>query len=133
MVIVFDTSVWVSALHYERRQSPPILALEHARNRHVIAFCDGIEEEIFRILTGKFGWQPAAVLYRLNFFLVNSVRVAIRNNVHICRDPSDDMILECAMTSGCQFVVTGDKDMLSLDPFNGIRIVTPAEFLASII
>ncbi len=94
MIVVFDTSVWISALHFDRRQSPPILALEHARNRHVIGTCDGIEEEVSRVLTEKFDWDPTSVLYRLNFFLSKSVRVALKGQVHICRDPNDDMVLE---------------------------------------
>jgi predicted nucleic acid-binding protein len=40
------------------------------------------------------------------------------------------MVLECAVVAGAQFIVTGDKDLLALDPYNEIRIVTPAEFLA---
>jgi predicted nucleic acid-binding protein len=40
------------------------------------------------------------------------------------------MILECAELAGAQFIVTGDKDLLALHPYRGIRIVTPAEFLA---
>jgi putative PIN family toxin of toxin-antitoxin system len=129
-IVAFDTSVWISALHFERRQSPPILALEAARNRHIIATCVEIEREIFRILAGKFGWEPASVEYRLGFFLARSVDVSIQGNVHACRDPNDDMVLECALISGAQFIVAGDKDLLVLDPFKGIRIVTPAEFLA---
>jgi predicted nucleic acid-binding protein len=54
MIIVFDTNVWVSAMNFKRRQSPPILALEFARNRHIIATCDDIEKEVIRILTRKF-------------------------------------------------------------------------------
>jgi predicted nucleic acid-binding protein len=48
----------------------------------------------------------------------------------VCRDPNDDVVLECAVVSGAQAIVTGDKDLLVLDPYDGIRIVTPAEFLA---
>ena len=130
MILVFDTSVWISAFHYERRQSPPILALERARNRHVMGTCDEIEDEVCRILTEKFDWQPAAVRYRLDFFLARSVRVTLSGNIHVCRDPNDDVVLECAVVSGAQAIVTGDKDLLVLDPYDGIRIVTPAEFLA---
>ncbi|MGD0628741.1 MAG: putative toxin-antitoxin system toxin component, PIN family [Terracidiphilus sp.] len=129
MIVVFDTSVWISALHFKKRQSPPILALERARNRHIIATCNEIEREIHRILTEKFGWEPNEVHYRLDFFLAKSVQVTISGNVHICRDPNDDMFVECAMVSGARCIVSGDKDLLVLDPFEGIRIVTPTEFL----
>jgi putative PIN family toxin of toxin-antitoxin system len=129
MIVVFDTSVWVSAMHYERRQSPPILSLELARNRHIIATCDEIEQEIIRLLTAKFDWQPTSVQYRLDFFLAKSVHVELKGNLHVCRDPNDDMVLECAVASGAQIIVSGDKDLLVMGSYQGIRIVTPAEFL----
>lgn len=130
MIVVFDTSVWVSAMHFEQRQSPPILALERARNWHTIATCNEIEKEVSRILVGKFGWEPGAVYYRLSFFLAKSVRVAIKSTVHVCRDPNDDMVVECAVISGAQYIVSGDKDLLALDAYSGIRILTPTLFLA---
>jgi len=130
MIVVFDTSVWISAMHFVRRPSSPILALERARNHHVIAICDGIEEEIFRILTQRFGWEPAAVQYRLDFFLAKSIRCVLPGELHICRDPNDDMVLECAVASGAEFLVAGDKDLLVLGAYQDVRIVTSAEFLA---
>jgi len=48
----------------------------------------------------------------------------------ICRDVKDDMILECCLAGGVDFLITGDKDLLDiLDlPFN-LRILTPSEFI----
>ncbi len=117
-------------MHYERRQSPPILALELARNRYIVATCDEIKQEIIRVLTTKFDWQPTSVQYRLDFFLAKSVHVELEGNIHVCRDPNDDMVLECAALAGAQVIVSGDKDLLTLGSYEGIRIVTPAEFLA---
>jgi predicted nucleic acid-binding protein len=66
----------------------------------------------------------------LDFFLAKALHVAVSGSLHACRDPDDDMVLECAVVSGAQMVVTGDKDLLTMNPFNGIEIVTPAEFVA---
>jgi predicted nucleic acid-binding protein len=57
------------------------------------------------------------------------LRVTITGVLRACRDPNDDMVLECAVVAGAQVIVSGDKDLLALDPYNGIRIVSPAEFL----
>ena len=46
-----------------------------------------------------------------------------------CRDPEDDRILELAVSGRADFVITGDADLLAMDPFRGTRIVTPADFL----
>ena len=46
-----------------------------------------------------------------------------------CRDPDDDKLLELAVNGAADFIVTGDDDLLVMNPFRGIAIVTPAEFL----
>jgi putative PIN family toxin of toxin-antitoxin system len=50
--------------------------------------------------------------------------------VKICRDPSDDMIVNCCLAAGADYLVSGDRDLLEIPeaalPF---RIVTPAAFL----
>jgi uncharacterized protein len=55
--------------------------------------------------------------------------VAIQVRIRACRDPKDDMILELAVNGHANCIVTRDKDLLVLDPFQGIRIVTPETFL----
>jgi uncharacterized protein len=47
----------------------------------------------------------------------------------VARDPNDDMIVACALKAGADYIVTRDKDLLSLGAHEGIRIVTPRQFL----
>jgi putative PIN family toxin of toxin-antitoxin system len=56
--------------------------------------------------------------------------VAITHSVRACRDPRDDKFLELALNGSADIIVTGDRDLLALDPSRGIRIVTPARYLA---
>jgi len=52
--------------------------------------------------------------------------------VHLCvveNDPDDDRILEAALAAKADYIVSGDKHLLSLKEWNGIRIRTPSEFL----
>ena len=46
------------------------------------------------------------------------------------RDPHDDHILACAKHGHADYVVSGDQDLLTLDRFEGIPIVTPSAFAA---
>lgn len=46
----------------------------------------------------------------------------------VCRDPDDDVVLALAVEAKCEFIVTGDGDLLALDGHAGIRIVTPRAF-----
>ncbi|HEV2107694.1 MAG TPA: putative toxin-antitoxin system toxin component, PIN family [Thermomicrobiales bacterium] len=49
----------------------------------------------------------------------------------IIHDPSDNMVLECAVAGGADVIVTGDKKhLLPLGSYSGIPIVSPAGFLA---
>ncbi|MBZ0272537.1 putative toxin-antitoxin system toxin component, PIN family [bacterium] len=47
----------------------------------------------------------------------------------VCKDPKDDFILSAAVEGKADYIVTGDADLLKLDPFEGVRIVTPRAFL----
>jgi putative PIN family toxin of toxin-antitoxin system len=47
----------------------------------------------------------------------------------VVRDPNDDMILACAVAASASYVVTRDLDLLSLETYEGIAIVTPEAFL----
>ncbi|KAB2940879.1 putative toxin-antitoxin system toxin component, PIN family [Candidatus Methanoperedens sp. BLZ2] len=40
-------------------------------------------------------------------------------------DPDDNMILECAVTSGASYIVSGDKHLLDLKEYGMIKIITP--------
>lgn len=55
--------------------------------------------------------------------------VPVTYTIHACRDPNDDMVLEVAVNGEAQAIVTGDQDLLSLNPFHGISIVTPAKYI----
>ena len=51
--------------------------------------------------------------------------------VRICRDPHDDMFIAAALAGRAEYVVTGDEDLLTLKRREGIRFVTPRQFLAT--
>ena len=51
--------------------------------------------------------------------------------IKACRDPKDDKFLELAVSGRATHVVTGDNDLLALDPFRNIPIVSPKTFLDS--
>ncbi len=55
--------------------------------------------------------------------------VTILQRLQACRDPKDDMFLDVAINGRAGAIITGDADLLALDPFMGIRIVTPAAWL----
>jgi putative PIN family toxin of toxin-antitoxin system len=63
---------------------------------------------------------------------LSTVLVEVRGVVKLCRDPDDDKLLEITIAGGADCLVTGDQDLLVLDPFQGVPILTPAAFLEAI-
>lgn len=62
-------------------------------------------------------------------FLQLTKSITIVEKISVCRDPKDNMFLELAICCGAEALVTGDADLLFLDPFRGISIITVANFL----
>jgi putative PIN family toxin of toxin-antitoxin system len=56
--------------------------------------------------------------------------VPIVRVVRACRDHRDDKFLEVALNGRADLMITGDRDLLALDPFMGIAILSPAAYLA---
>lgn len=56
--------------------------------------------------------------------------VEVVQQVRACRHPRDDKFLEAAANGRAALIITGDKDLLTLDPFRGIRILSPAACLS---
>lgn len=48
------------------------------------------------------------------------------------RDPDDDVVIACALAADCEYIVSGDDDLLSLNSYRGILIRTAADLLAEI-
>lgn len=61
--------------------------------------------------------------------LVSAVLIEPNEQVSICRDPKDNKFLELAVSGKADFIVSGDEDLLELNPFREIRILKPADFL----
>ena len=49
--------------------------------------------------------------------------------IQACRDPKDDKFLELAVNGSAEVIVTGDKDLLVLDPFRGISIIPRERYI----
>lgn len=52
-----------------------------------------------------------------------------KKHLEVTRDEDDNRVLEVAVEGKCQYLITGDKDLLDLESFQGIMITTPEEFL----
>ncbi len=127
MTVVFDANIWISALEFA---GLPSRAIQRALDVEQVAISGFITTEIVRVLTEKFGHDSRWVWNHLNIMLKDALSVEIADEVRGgCRDPSDDAILETAWKANAEYLVTGDKDLLSLKEFRGTKIITPAAYL----
>ena len=58
-------------------------------------------------------------------------QVEITEAISVCRDPKDDKFLELALSGRATYILSSDKDLLVLQPFQEIEILAPADFLAA--
>ena len=72
--------------------------------------------------------EPASVAWIRKLIAAAEV-VTISERIVACRDPTDDKFLELAVNGKADLVVTGDADLLVLNPFREIPIVAPATFV----
>lgn len=127
MTCVIDSSVWISAFHYD---GTPLAALKRAYTTFQIAISDYIYDEICAALSDKFRWTPTGIKEAFAVSGPRTLKVETHDELRgICRDPKADMVLECAVAAGAAVIVTGDKDLLALGGYEGIRILTPRAFL----
>jgi putative PIN family toxin of toxin-antitoxin system len=55
--------------------------------------------------------------------------IPVSITLKICRDPKDNKFLELAVEAGAVCIITGDKDLLVLHPFENIQILSATDFL----
>jgi uncharacterized protein len=129
--VVIDTNVLISGLF--STTSTPALAVEKAITKaQLVATTETLRELIERLLLPKFDRyvrreRRDALLQRVAS-IVEIVEVL--QAVRASRDPKDDKFLEAAVNGRANVLVTGDRDLLDLNPFRGITIVTPADYVA---
>jgi len=132
---VLDSTVLVSAFLTEKQISAELL--RHARRgAFVLCLSPAILAETqrvlleFRHIRNRYEYQDDKV-YDYVHGLRALARLATPPTVKpVSRDPEDDMVIACALASKAQFLVTRDKDLLSLGTHEEIRVIPPEDFIA---
>ena len=126
MKVVFDTNVVVAGLAV-RGLCHEIIEVHLPLLRPILS--PDLWEELLSALEDKLGLRPEELpfldLYRRHSTWVEPTPL----EQPVCRDPDDDRVLAAALAGEAEAIVTGDRDLLVLDVFEGVRIVTPRGFL----
>lgn len=93
--------------------------------------CADILDEVKAVLEGQKFRFPASIVYAVLREIETVAKLAEPWNVIpiVEDDPSDDRVLACALESKAGFLITGDRHLLDLKKYEGVRIMSPAQFL----
>jgi putative PIN family toxin of toxin-antitoxin system len=131
MRIVIDTNVVASAIFFGGRPAA-LLRMVITRTLSAVATEEIVDEyqETVNYLMKKYSEK----LDEFSLIPVVSAMEIIpaSHNIHVCRDPDDDKFISCAVDGQCYYIVSGDKDLLTLGNYENIKILTVAEFMKMI-
>lgn len=126
---VFDTNVLVSAAlvaGVPRKAFDKLL--DHGTVLVSVPVLLELAEVLHREKFDKYVTHDERMRLLISFLKVAEM-IETNETIAVCRDPKDDKLLELAVSGNADFLVTGDKDLLVLNPFRAVEIITPREFL----
>jgi len=129
MRLVVDTNIFVSAAL--KQKSLPGIALYQAAQHGTLLKSAATEAQFFEVMERSYIAPVIVPETRdwLKRLMTSAEIVSITERIAECRDPTDDKFLELAVNGKADLILTGDNDLLVLNPFRGIPIVAPAVFV----
>jgi len=130
MKIVLDANVFISSFFWHGN---PRAVIERAIAGIDALFItkeilDAIEEVIGR---PKFHASKDEIQYYINSIEEIASKITPKSRIqNASRDASDDKYIECGITAGADYIVSGDIHLLELRKYGCIEIVSPKDYLA---
>ena len=127
MKIVIDTNVVISGVFFGGKSR---MILEAAADGK-LSVCASAEilSEYYEVTDEMISRGQGHFSRDVLLPLISAIEIIIPlSSFSICRDPDDNKFIECAADSGALYIVSGDKDLLDIQEYNGIRIVAAANF-----
>lgn len=126
MKLVLDTNVLVAALVARGMCSD---LLEHCVRQHIVVSSPPLLNELRDVLEKKFSQRAIDVRATLKLFGETFTLVTPDPlDPPVCRDRDDDVVLTTALAGECTAIITGDQDLLILNPFRSIHVLAPSTF-----
>jgi len=129
--VVIDTNVFISAFYLPESRPANVVLL--ARRKTILNLISPqILKGVERIIKQKLLWDNSKTEGAVRLIKNFSEEVHPQEPLAIIVDDPDNRILECAVAGQADFIISGDKHLLNLKNFQGINVVTPADFLVAI-
>jgi len=129
--IVLDTNTLISGILF--RASVPLLASTRAFEHDEVLSSSATRNELREVIKREKFDRYIRLADRLTIvedIIEDMVHVNIDEQIQMCRDPKDDKFLDLAVNGNADYIVTGDKDLLSMQRILGTLIISPADYLA---
>jgi uncharacterized protein len=129
-LFVLDTVVLIKAALSQRSAAAAVFRKADAQG--ILIYSDETITELERKLAMDKFDKYIAISKRRHFlrnYLQIGLNIPITKIAQICRDPNDDMFLSLALSANADCIITEDKDMLVLNPFENIPILSTPDFL----
>ena len=127
--IVLDTNVLVSGLHFGG--IPALVMTLVADGICLSVTSPALLAEFHRVLLTKFRYPPSIADQVISEWKTMSEEVHPADTLTvITSDPTDNRVLECALSGRVDAIISGDRHVLELKTFRTIPILTPQAFLA---
>lgn len=127
---VIDTNTLVSSILIA--SSVPDRAVKLIRHSGIVLISVATIEELQKVMNRPKFNKYVDPEIRSEFIVQltqQSELVEINESILACRDSKDDKFLEVAVNGKADYLITGDRDLLVLHPFQDIQIITPSAFL----
>jgi len=129
MRVVIDTNVFISGIFFS---GPPhqILRAWQKRKLEFILSPDILEEyrRVAEILRRKY--PEVDIDSILEMLTIEAELTTVPSlDENICTDPEDDKFIACALASKTKIIISGDKHLLQVNGYRGLKIISPRQFL----
>ena len=128
MRIVIDTNIIASALFFGGK---PYQLLRYVMESRVdvVASKEIVDEYEEIVLRLQRKYPAINSLIPLQDIISKFEIIRVNSEIHISRDPADDKFISCALDGKCLYIVSGDSDLLDIESYEGIEILTVSDFL----
>lgn len=128
MRVVFDTNIFISALVFPGGQADQAMKrVFEGQDRLLLSL--SILRELLDVLARKFGREPEELAHVAVFLQDLGEFVEPKISIQILSDEPDNRILECAVAGNADLIVTGDRALLDLGEYEGIRVIPLRAYL----
>ena len=126
--VVVDTNVLVSALI---KKGKPLELVQRLLDKHTVVLSSQMLAELADVLSrDKFTITNAQIDLFISLQLKKSTVTSVSGNLNvILKDPDDNIVLLTAVNGKADYIISGDKHLLTLRKFEGIEIVTISQML----